>query len=129
MQPRSIPFARPALGDEEIAAVTATLRSGWIALGPKTKEFERAFAERVGGTACDMESLIELAHERDLRIIEDAAHALPTTYRGRMIGDIGDVTVFSFYATKTLATGDGGMLTARDPSVRRTARTLSLHGM
>lgn len=208
-----LPFARPAIGEEEIAEVVATLRGGWLSLGPRTRQFEEDFARYLGvdeavalssgsaalhlallacgigpgdevitstytfastalgvlhvgatpvlvdvepnsltidpravaaaisrktkaiipvhfaGTACAMDELLEIAQRHGLLVIEDAAHALPTRYRGHLIGTIGDVTVFSFYATKTLATGEGGMLTAKDPEVRRQVRRLSLHGM
>lgn len=62
-------------------------------------------------------------------MLEDAAHAVYTTYKQRMIGSIGDATAFSFYATKNLATGEGGMLTTDDEELADKIRVLSLHGM
>ncbi len=59
----------------------------------------------IGGQPCDMDRILEIARVRNLKVIEDAAHALPTRYRGRMVGTIGDITCFSFYATKTITTG------------------------
>lgn len=81
------------------------------------------------GQACDMDSICDLADRFDLRVIEDAAHALPSTYNKRMIGTIGDITVYSFYVTKTLATGEGGMIvTAREKWARR-MEVMRLHGI
>ncbi|MBF6592260.1 MAG: DegT/DnrJ/EryC1/StrS family aminotransferase, partial [Ktedonobacterales bacterium] len=62
-------------------------------------------------------------------VVEDAAHASPALYHGRMIGTIGDITTFSFYATKTLAVGDGGMLVTANPDYEQRARLMHLHGM
>jgi dTDP-4-amino-4,6-dideoxygalactose transaminase len=211
--PLPVPFHRPDIGEEEIAAVVDTLRSGWLTVGPKTHEFERAFAEAIGarqaiavnsctaalhlaldalelsrdaevitptltftstastilhagarpvladvtsdtlnldpsdverritprtraivavhfaGHPAAMDELARLAHRYNLRLIEDAAHALPASHRGRKIGTIGDVTAFSFYATKNLTTGEGGMLTTADAALAERMRMRSLHGM
>src|SRR5262245_20669431 len=83
----------------------------------------------IAGQACDMDPILELAHRRRLHIIEDAAHALPTTYRGRLVGSIGDVTAFSFYATKTLTTGEGGMITTERDDYAARMKRMSLHGL
>jgi dTDP-4-amino-4,6-dideoxygalactose transaminase len=80
------------------------------------------------GHPVDMKPIMDLAHKHDLRIVEDAAHALPAKYEGRMIGTIGDLTAFSFYATKNLTTAEGGMLTGT-PELIEQARIWSLHGM
>jgi dTDP-4-amino-4,6-dideoxygalactose transaminase len=80
------------------------------------------------GHPAEMDALNAIAASRRLWILEDAAHALPARYRGRMIGSIGHATAFSFYATKNITTGDGGMLTA-DPAFIQSARPWSLHGM
>jgi dTDP-4-amino-4,6-dideoxygalactose transaminase len=210
---RDVPFFRPDIGDEEIAAVVETLRSGWVTIGPRTHGFEQAFAQWVGaphavavssctaalhlaldaldlkpgdevitstltftatGAAivhaggrpvladCDpdtlnldptdavrkvtsrtraivpvhyaghpapMDELLEIGRRCHLTILEDAAHALPASYRGRRIGTIGNATAFSFYATKNLTTGEGGMLTTADASLAERLRTRRLHGM
>lgn len=81
------------------------------------------------GQACDMDALLSLAGDAGARVLEDAAHALPTTYKGRMVGTIGDATVYSFYATKTIATGEGGMVTTDDEALARRIRTMRLHGI
>lgn len=81
------------------------------------------------GHACEMDELIELAQQFEVRIIEDAAHALPTDYRQRRVGSIGDATAFSFYVTKTLATGEGGMVTTNDAQLAERFRLMRLHGI
>jgi dTDP-4-amino-4,6-dideoxygalactose transaminase len=83
----------------------------------------------IGGQPCDMDRILEIARERHLKVIEDAAHALPTRYRGRLVGTIGDITCFSFYATKTITTGEGGMATTDNPEWAERMRIMSLHGI
>jgi perosamine synthetase len=208
-----VPFYRPDIGEEEIAAVVETLRSGWITVGPRTQQFEQEFASYIGapnavavssctaalhlaldaldlqagdevitstltftatgatiihagarpvlvdctrdtlnidpeavirkitprtraivpvhfaGQPAPMGELKEIAAAHHLRIVEDAAHALPASYRGQRVGTIGDITAFSFYATKNLCTGEGGMLTTADASLAERLRTRRLHGM
>lgn len=205
-------FSPPTVGEEEIAEVVDTLRSGWITTGPKTKRFETEFTswlgapaslalnsctaglhtalvasgvgpgdevittamtfvstvhviEQVGarpvlvdveddtlnidpaaveraitprtrailavhyaGHPAELDQLRTLAAMHDLTLIEDAAHALPARYRGQWIGAGPNLTAFSFYATKNLTTGEGGMLTGAPVLIDR-ARVLSLHGM
>ena len=212
-QPKPIPFSIPDISRAEIDEVVAALESGWITTGPRTKQFEQAFAERVGaahglavnsctaamhlalealgispgdevilptytfaatgevvrymgatpvlvdilasdhnidpeavqraitprtkaiipvhfgGQACDMDALAALAREHDLALVEDAAHAFPTQLNGRTVGALGDVTCFSFYATKTLATGEGGMATTDREDLADRMRVMSLHGI
>jgi len=208
-----LPFALPDISEEEIASVVETLRSGWITTGPKTKEFERRFAEATGakhavmvnsctaalhlaleaigvergdevivptmtfaataevvrylgaipvlvdvrphdhnidpseveraitkktkailpvhfaGVPADMEDIIRLARKRDIAVIDDAAHAFPCSYDGRKVGTLADITCFSFYATKTITTGEGGAaVTDRDDWADR-MRIMSLHGI
>lgn len=81
------------------------------------------------GYPCEMDSILAIARKHNLKIIEDAAHALPSRYRGRMVGSIGDITCFSFYATKTLTTGEGGMATTGNEEYANRMRMLSLHGI
>lgn len=211
-----LPFALPEIGEEEIAEVVDTLRSGWVTTGPKAKRFEQAFAEFLGepqieciavnsataglhlalealgigpgdevittthtftataevvrylgadvvlvdidpltlnidprlveaaitprtkaiipvhyaGLAVDMLAILDIARKHGLRVVEDAAHALPTTLEKELIGTMGsDATVFSFYANKTMTTGEGGMLVTRNAELARRARVMRLHGM
>lgn len=205
-------FAPPLIGDEEIAEVVDTLRSGWLTSGPKTERFEREFAEFVdapaalavnsctaalhlalltsgigkgdevittpmtfaasvnviehvgarpvlvdvepdtlnidprrieeaitertrailpvhyAGHPADLDAIQRIADVRSLVVVEDAAHALCAGYRGRDIGSGHNLAAFSFYATKNLTTGEGGMLTG-PPELLERARVLSLHGM
>ena len=210
---RQVPFYIPDIGEEEIDAVSDTLRSGWLTVGPKTKEFEEAFAEAVGancaiavnsctaalhlalnsinlgqgdevitspvtfaataatilhagakpvfadcsrdtlnidpedilrkitsktraivpihmaGHPAPMDEIEQIAEDHRLRVIEDAAHALPAKYRDRKIGSLSDMSAFSFYATKNLTTGEGGMLTLNRSEDENVPRTRRLHGM
>lgn len=82
-----------------------------------------------GGLPCDMDELTEIAAERGIPIIEDAAHALGATYRGRTIGTISDFTMFSFQAIKQMTTGDGGMLLLRDEGLLEKARRVRWFGI
>ncbi len=82
-----------------------------------------------GGQPCDMDEINQLAKLNNLKVIEDAAHALPASYKGKKIGTISDVTCFSFYATKTLATGEGGMLCTEDDEIAERTRLMRMHGM
>ncbi len=95
-----------------------------------TKKTKAIMPVHFGGLACDMDAILRIARSHGLKVVEDAAHALPTTYKGRDVGSLeSDATVFSFYATKTLATGEGGMVVARDSEVAGRCRTMRLHGM
>jgi dTDP-4-amino-4,6-dideoxygalactose transaminase len=82
-----------------------------------------------GGHPCDMETILEVARRHKLFVIEDAAHALPAKYRDKTVGTIGDITCFSFYATKTITTGEGGMATTQNPEWAARMRMMSLHGI
>ncbi|HSV97657.1 MAG TPA: DegT/DnrJ/EryC1/StrS family aminotransferase [Spirochaetota bacterium] len=82
-----------------------------------------------GGMPCDMDRIMDIARRRGLVVIEDAAHSLPAEYRGKSIGTIGDLTCFSFYATKTLAVGEGGMITTENAEWAERLRSLRLHGI
>jgi len=212
-RPTFLPFALPDIDQREIAAVSAVIASGWLTTGPKTREFEAAFAARVGakhaiavnsataamhlaleaaglqsgdevitttmtfaataevvryfnakpilidilpstlnidvsqiddvvtsrtkaiipvhvgGQAADLKAIQQIADKHGLVVIEDAAHALPTYYKGHIIGSISDFTAFSFYATKTLATGEGGMITTNNDEWADRCRIMSLHGI
>jgi dTDP-4-amino-4,6-dideoxygalactose transaminase len=81
------------------------------------------------GQACNMSQILQLAEQFDVKIVEDAAHAFPTTSNGRLVGTIGDITVFSFYANKTMTTGEGGMITTNDREKAERMRTMRLHGI
>lgn len=73
--------------------------------------------------------LLEIANEHRIKIIEDAAHAFPARHKGRMVGNLGDITCFSFYANKTITTGEGGMVTTNDPDLAKRINLMRLHGI
>lgn len=219
-----LPYALPSIGEEEIAEVTDSLRSGWVTTGPKVKRFESDFADYInnshaiavssctaglhialtalgigpgdevivptltfcstanvvvhlgarpvlvdveedfniasekveaaitprtkavmpvhyGGQACRLDVIYELAARHRLAVVEDAAHAVGATYHGSKIGSstlfraltnsspVSSATVFSFYATKNMTTGEGGMITTNDDDLSDRMRLLTLHGM
>ncbi len=211
-----LPFALPEIGEEEIAEVVDTLRSGWVTTGPKARRFEEDFVAFLGdvslhaiavnsataglhlalealgigpgdevittthtftataevvrylgadvvlvdidpatlnidpqaveaaitprtkaivpvhyaGLAADMPAILAIARRHSLKVVEDAAHALPTTCGGALIGTLAsDACVFSFYANKTMTTGEGGMLVTRDAELAQRAKVMRLHGM
>jgi dTDP-4-amino-4,6-dideoxygalactose transaminase len=96
------------------------------AITPKTKAI---IPVHFAGFPCEMDQIMEIARQYNLAVIEDAAHAVYTQYKGRPIGSIGDLTCFSFYATKNLATGEGGMITTANEEWADRLRVMSLHGM
>lgn len=102
------------------------------------KEIEAAITQHTkaiipvhyGGMCCDMDAIIAIARKRKLRVVEDAAHSLPTTWKGRLVGSLDtDAAVFSFYATKTLATGEGGMVVTRNVEIAKRVAIMRLHGI
>ena len=209
-----IAFAKPEIGEEEIALVTKCMRSGWLTTGPLVRQFEQEFAEYVGATnaiavnsatsglllahealgigsgdevittpytfsatsmvihhlgatpvfvdiekdsfninpdlieaaitpktkaitivhfaglPCDMDRIIAIARKHNLKVIEDAAHALPAKYKGKLIGNLdSDATIYSFYATKTITTGEGGMVVTRSDNMAKQLKIKRLHGI
>jgi dTDP-4-amino-4,6-dideoxygalactose transaminase len=87
-----------------------------------------------GGQAAEMQTaerpgILELCARRSVRVVEDAAHAFPARQGGRAVGSLGDATCFSFYANKTITTGEGGMLVSNDEALIRRARVMRLHGI
>jgi len=81
------------------------------------------------GRACDMDSIMAIANEHDLKVVEDCAHAIETTYKGQHAGTFGDFGCFSFYVTKNICTGEGGMVMARTEKDIQHVKVLGLHGM
>jgi perosamine synthetase len=96
------------------------------AITPRTKAI---LPVHYSGYAFELDSILQIARRHNLRVIEDAAHSFPSHYNGKPIGAIGDITCFSFYATKTLTTGEGGMITTENPDFADRMRILSLHGI
>jgi dTDP-4-amino-4,6-dideoxygalactose transaminase len=82
------------------------------------------------GLACDMDEIVEFAQTRGLRVIEDAAHAFPTLYKGHLVGTLPtDATIFSFYATKTMTTGEGGMIVTSNSRLAQRMKIMRIHGI
>lgn len=81
------------------------------------------------GQACDIEAIMDIAEDKGLFVIEDAAHAIGSEYEGKKIGSYGTTTCFSFYATKNMTTGEGGAITTDDDSIADRLRALRLHGI
>lgn len=215
MRDKFLPFALPDIGEEEIAEVVDSMRSGWLTTGPKTKAFEHDFADyigggveamavssataglhlaleacgiragdevitsvytftstaevirylgadpvfadidertlnispesiekvitpktkaimpvHVGGLPCDMDAILAIAKKHGLKVVEDAAHAFPVRYKDRMIGALdSDAAVYSFYATKTITTGEGGMVVTKNKDMVKRIKTMRLHGI
>lgn len=115
--------------------VLVDCQPGTLNLDPKqiesaiTSKTKAIIPVHLAGQSCDMEPILELARHHNLKVIEDAAHALPAAYHGKKVGTMGDITCFSFYATKTITTGEGGMATTENPDWANHMRMMSLHGI
>lgn len=96
------------------------------ALTPRTKAI---IPVHIAGLPVEMDAVQQFATKHGLRIVEDAAHAFPSQYKGRMIGSLSDFTCFSFYATKTITTGEGGMIVTNNEALADRCRIMSLHGI
>ncbi|MBR6081190.1 MAG: DegT/DnrJ/EryC1/StrS family aminotransferase [Treponema sp.] len=83
----------------------------------------------IAGNVCDMESIMSIAKKYNVKVIEDCAHSFPSKTKMGYAGSIGDVGVFSFYATKTITTGEGGMVSTNDESIAKRMEMMRLHGM
>jgi dTDP-4-amino-4,6-dideoxygalactose transaminase len=118
--------ARPVLAD--IDPVTLNVNPEAVAAAV-TRRSRAIVPVHIAGLPCDMKALIDLARRRRLKVIDDAAHALGARVEGRPIGSLSDLTCFSFYATKNLTTGEGGMVTTDDREMAARVRRLSLHGL
>lgn len=117
--------ATPVLVDVEPDTLNIDPVSVAKAVTPQTRAI---LPVHYAGHPVEMRPIMRLAQVHDLYVVEDAAHALPAYYEGKMIGTLGDLTAFSFYATKNLTTAEGGMLTG-DTDLIEQARVWSLHGM
>jgi dTDP-4-amino-4,6-dideoxygalactose transaminase len=118
--------AKPVFVDVDPGTLTLNCSEIESKINVKTKAI---MPVHYGGHPCDMDPIMELAQKHNLTIIEDAAHALESKYRGKKVGNIGHLTSFSFYATKNITTGEGGMLTTNDDSLAEKIRILRLHGL
>jgi perosamine synthetase len=118
--------AKPVLADCQPDTLNIDADAVEAKLTPRTKAI---MPVDMGGHPCDYDRILEIARRHNLRVIEDAAHALPAGYRNQKVGRIGDITCFSFYATKTITTGEGGMATTENADWAKRMRSMSLHGI
>jgi len=119
--------ADPVFVDIDASTLCIDVNAIEAAITPRTKAI---MPVHFAGRAADMTLILALARKYGLRVVEDAAHALPTTCNGKLVGSLeSDVTVFSFYANKTITTGEGGMLVTRNPEIAKRARIMRLHGI
>ena len=119
--------ADPILADIDPATLNIDPADIARKITPKTKAI---VVVHYAGLACDMDPILALARAHNIRVVEDAAHAFPTTYNGKLVGSLdSDVTVFSFYANKTMTTGEGGMVVCRNLELLERMRIMRLHGI
>ena len=118
--------ARPVLADINPQTLNLDPEAAEQAVTRRTRAIVPV---HIAGLPCDMRSLMALARRKRLKVVDDAAHALGSRVGGRAVGSISDLTCFSFYATKNLTTGEGGMVTTDDAEAAERVRRLSLHGL
>jgi perosamine synthetase len=118
--------ARPVLCDSLTGGFNIDSADAARRITPRTRAI---IPVHIAGEPCDMSAIQALAAAHDLHVIEDAAHALPAEFQGRRIGTISELTAFSFYATKTITTGEGGMLVTNSEEYARRAMIMRLHGI
>ena len=118
--------AKPVIVDVDEDTLNISLNEIEKAITHKTKAI---IPVHYGGQPCDLDEIQEIADIHKLKVLEDAAHSLPATYKGKKIGTISDVTCFSFYATKTLSTGEGGMICTNNEEIAERCAIMRLHGI
>lgn len=131
-------FSATAMSIYHLGAIPVLVDIDPVTFNIDPEQIERAITKKTkaivpvhfAGLACDMDTIVEIAKKHHLKVVEDAAHALPTTYKGRMIGALKtDACVYSFYATKSITTGEGGMIVTQNPEVAARCRVMRLHGI
>jgi dTDP-4-amino-4,6-dideoxygalactose transaminase len=118
--------AQPVLADVDRRTMNIDAESIERAITPRTRAI---LPVHFAGRPCDMDALMDIAKRRNLVVIEDCAHAIETEYKGRKAGTFGDYGCFSFYATKNMTTGEGGMVLTRNEALAARIKMLALHGM
>jgi dTDP-4-amino-4,6-dideoxygalactose transaminase len=118
--------ATPVLADVDPRTMNIDPQQVRARLTPRTRAIVPV---HFAGRACEMDALVAIAIENDLTLIEDCAHAIETQYRGRSAGTFGAFGCFSFYVTKNVCTGEGGMILTRDEAAAARVKVLALHGM
>ncbi|MEH6246602.1 DegT/DnrJ/EryC1/StrS family aminotransferase, partial [Salmonella enterica subsp. enterica serovar Mbandaka] len=119
--------AHPVFVDVSAESLCIDVTAIEKAITPRTRAI---MPVHFAGRAADMDAIISIAKKHNLRVVEDAAHTLPATNGGRLVGTLDtDATVFSFYANKTITTGEGGMVVTRNPEIAKRAKIMRLHGI
>jgi dTDP-4-amino-4,6-dideoxygalactose transaminase len=119
--------ATPVLADVDAATLNLTAASVEAAITPRTRA---VIPVHYAGLPCDMDAILAVAKMHGLYVVEDAAHAFPTLYKSRLVGTLdSDATVFSFYANKTMTTGEGGMVVTRNSAIAARIRMMRIHGI
>lgn len=118
--------AKPIFADIETSSMNINPNEIIKKITSKTKAI---MPVHMAGRPCRMDEIMEIAKKNNLVVIEDAAHAFGAEYKGKKIGTIGDLTVFSFYVTKNLTTGEGGMVTTSNKQYADLIKIYALHGM
>ena len=118
--------ATPVLADCDRATMNITAETIAGKITPRTKAI---LIVHFAGRPCEMDDIVRLARSRGLLLIEDCAHAIETTYHGTPAGRFGDIGCFSFYVTKNITTGEGGMVLTEDEQIASRIKMLALHGM
>lgn len=118
--------ARPVYVDSNEATLQVDPAAVRAAIGPRTKA---VMAVHLYGHPCDMDQLVSICQEHELLLIEDCAEAFGSRWKGRHVGTFGDAATFSFFGNKTITTGEGGMVLARDPAVMHRCRHLKSQGV
>lgn len=118
--------AKPVLADCELKTMNISPEEIEKKITSKTKAI---LAVHFAGRCCDMKAVMDIASRYNLLVVEDCAHALETEYQGQQSGTFGDISCFSFYVTKNITTGEGGMVLTDDECISSRVKTLALHGM
>lgn len=118
--------ARPVFVDVDPLTLNMCAEQIEAAISPRTRAI---LPIHIAGLPADLNAIQAIARRHGLPVIEDAAHAFPTRYCGQMIGSVSDVTCFSFYATKTITTGEGGMICTDNDALAERCRIMALHGI
>ena len=133
--PMTFPATANAVLLQKLMPVFVDIEPGTLTIDPRKIEAQITPRTRAiipvhfAGHPCDMTPIQELADKHKLVIIEDAAHALESEYKGQKIGNMGNATAFSFYANKNITTGEGGMLVTNDDALAETIRVMRLQGI
>jgi len=118
--------AKPVMVDVDEDTLNISIAAIEKAITSKTKAI---IPVHYAGQPCDLDEIHAIAEKYNLKVLEDAAHSLPARYKGKKIGTISDVTCFSFYATKTLSTGEGGMICTNNEEIAERVKIMRLHGI